>query len=115
MAKNLKRVGYVGIALTGIDAAANIQKACTVGDDAACSKSKYTQTGRAGGIVLGGTLGGYAAYAGCNILFGLESFGTSLFWCSLVVGAGAGYYGSKSVGVLGEAGGEEIHKLNFSK
>ncbi|MFT4776759.1 MAG: hypothetical protein ACI9B7_001132 [Oleispira sp.] len=43
MAKNLNRVGYVGIALTGLDAAANIQKACTVGNDAACSKSKYPQ------------------------------------------------------------------------
>ena len=115
MAKNLNRVGYVGIALTVLDAGANIQKACTVGDDAACSKSKYTQTGKAGGSILGGTLGGYAAYAGCNILFGLESFGTSLFWCSLVVGVGTGYYGSKGVGALGEAGGEEIHKLNFSK
>jgi hypothetical protein len=115
MSRNLKRVGYLGIVLTGVDAVSNIQKACTVGDDAQCSKSKYTQTGKAAGSILGGSLGGYAAYVGCNILFGLESAGTSLFWCSLVVGAGTGYYGGKSIGTLGEAGGEEIYKLRNSK
>ena len=61
MAKNLNRVGYVGIALTIFDAAANVKKACTVGDEAACSKSKYTQTGKAVGSVGGGMAAGYAS------------------------------------------------------
>ncbi|MBL4608565.1 MAG: hypothetical protein JKY01_12160 [Pseudomonadales bacterium] len=115
MSRNLKRVGYLGIMLTGVDAVANIQKACTIGDDVQCGKSKYTQTGKAAGSVFGGSLGGYAAYVGCNILFGVESAGTSLFWCSLVVGAGAGFYGAKSIGTLGEAGGKEIYKLSSIK
>lgn len=51
MAKNLKRVGYVGIALTDIDAAASIQKACTVCDDAACGKSRHTETSKAGASI----------------------------------------------------------------
>lgn len=112
MAKNLKRVGYVGIALTVVDAGANIQEACTVGDDNACRKSKYTQTGKATGSIGGGLAAGYAAYAGCNILFGLESAGTSLFFCSIVFGAGAGYFGGKHGGELGESTGDILYKSN---
>ncbi|SQD77197.1 protein of unknown function [Moritella yayanosii] len=38
MSRNLKRVGYLGIVLTGVNAISSIQKACTVSDDAQCSK-----------------------------------------------------------------------------
>ncbi len=110
MSRNLKRVGYLGIMLTGVDAVSNIQKACTVGDDSQCSKSKYTQTGKAAGSIGGGALGGLLAYGGCNIVFGAPSAGTSLFWCSLVVGAGTGFVGGKYGGSGGEFLGEEIYK-----
>jgi hypothetical protein len=112
MAKNLNRVGYVGIALTVMDAGANIQKACTVGDDAACSKSKYTQAGKAVGSVGGGMAAGYATYVGCNILFGLESAGTSLLWCTIVAGVSVGYYGAKHGGAFGESKGEILYEAN---
>ncbi|WP_231854959.1 hypothetical protein [Photobacterium profundum] len=110
MSRNLKRVGYVGIALTGFDAVTNIQKACTVSDTATCSKAKFTQTGKAVGSIGGGAFGGLLAYGGCNIVFGAPSAGTSLFWCSLVVGAGAGFVGGKYGGSGGEYLGEEIYK-----
>ncbi|MCG6202616.1 hypothetical protein [Psychromonas antarctica] len=115
MSRNLKRVGYVGIALTGVDAVANIQQACTAGDSTTCSKAKYTQTGKAAGSIGGGYLGGALAYAGCNVLFGIESGGTSLFWCSLVVGSGAGYLGGNYGGSKGEFLGNEIYKSNGIK
>ncbi|CAM4425405.1 hypothetical protein [Pseudoalteromonas ostreae] len=51
MAKNLKRVGYVGIALTGVEASANIVKACSEGNTQACTKSKYVESGKAVGAV----------------------------------------------------------------
>lgn len=115
MSRNLKRVGYVGIALTGVDAVVNIQKACTVSDATTCSKAKYTQIGKATGSIGGGYFGGALAYAGCNILFGVESFGTSLFWCTIVAGSASGYVGGNVLGSLGESAGEELHKVNGIK
>jgi len=80
MATNLKRVGYVGIALDGFQSYANIQQACTIkpGSDH-CGRTKYRETGRFGGSIAGGGIGGFmASYATCNLLFGLETAGTSL-------------------------------------
>ncbi len=116
MAKNLKRVGYVGIALTGIDAVANIREACTVGDEAVCSKSKYTQTGKATGSIAGGTFAGsVAAWATCSVVFGLPSGGSSFFWCAVVTGASGGYAGGKYGGEFGEFLGEEVYLSTGTK
>ena len=110
MSRNLKRVGYLGIVLTGVDSLSNIQKACTVGDDGQCRKSKYTETGKAVGSIGGGFLSGALAYGACNIIFGAPTAGTSLFWCSLVVGGGAGIVGGNYGGSGGQYLGEEIYK-----
>lgn len=116
MSRNLKRVGYLGIMLTGVDAVSNIQKACTVGDDAQCSKSKYTQTGKAVGSIGGGALGGaVATWATCSIVFGLPTSGTSFFWCAVVAGAGGGYAGGKYGGEYGESKGEVLYKANGTR
>lgn len=113
MSRNLKRVGYVGIALTGVDAVANIQKACTVGDDSQCNKSKFTQTGKAAAGIIGGSGGGFiASWATCSVVFGLSSGGTSFFWCAVVAGAGGGYAGGKYGGMLGEFTGELLYKTS---
>lgn len=113
MAKNLNRVGHVGIALTVLDAGSNIQKACSVGDDAACSKSKYTQTGKAGGSVFGGAIsGGLSSWAVCTLAFGLQSGGTSAFWCAIAVGATGGYVGASVGSKIGENTGEFIYQIN---
>jgi len=111
MSRNLNRVGYVGMALTGLDAASNIQKACTIGDDVQCSKSKYTQAGKAFGSIGGGTLGGaVATWATCSIVFGLPTGGTSFFWCALVAGGGGGYIGGNYGGEYGESKGEVLYE-----
>lgn len=107
MAKNLKRVGYVGIALTGVEASANILKACEQGNRQACTKAKYVETGKAVGAIGGGIAGGFAAtYGGCNLIFGAPSVGTSAFWCAIVAGGIAGVggaaVGSKYMGGVGE-------------
>jgi hypothetical protein len=110
MSRNLKRVGYVGIALTGFDAVANIQKACTVSDTATCSKAKYTQTGKAGSSILGGIGGGMVAtWATCTLVFGLPTGGTSAFWCAVAAGSAGGYAGGKYGGELGGFLGEELY------
>ncbi|WP_229702131.1 hypothetical protein [Bowmanella pacifica] len=96
MAKNLKRLGYVGIMLTGVEAYANIRKACLVGDEQQCTKSTYVETGKGIGAVAGGIGGGFiASYGVCTLVFSLPSGGTSVFWCSIVAGGLGGYAGGK--------------------
>ncbi len=111
MSRNLKRVGYVGIALTGINAAANIQKACTVEDSTSCSKSKYTQTGMAGGSIVGAGLGGYAVTWGvCSTVFSLPTVGTSTLWCGILAGSAGGILGGSIGGKYGEDLGDIVYQ-----
>ena len=110
MSRNLKRVGHLGIALTGVDAVANIQKACTVSDTATCNKAKYTETGKAGASVIGGIGGGMVAtWATCTLVFGVPTGGTSAFWCAVVAGSAGGYAGGKYGGEFGGFLGEELY------
>ncbi|MDO6543876.1 hypothetical protein [Photobacterium sanguinicancri] len=111
MSRNLKRVGYIGIALTGVDATANIKKACTTKNKAQCSKAKYTQIGKATGSIAGGFVGGGVATWGvCTLVFGLPSGGTSAFWCAVVAGGAGGYVGGNMSGKYGESTGELLYK-----
>ncbi len=100
--------------LTGVDAISNIQKACTVADDAQCNKSKYTQTGKAGGSIFGGG-GMLASWATCTVVFGFPTGGTSAFWCAVAAGSVGGYAGGVSGGYLGDKGGEFIYRMNSTK
>ena len=114
MSRNLDKVGYLGIALTGINAAANISEACTVGNEATCTKAKYTETGNALGSIAGAAVGGFVTSWGvCTLTFSLPSAGTSAFWCSLIAGAGGGYIGGKWIGAFIEMAGEELYKVNY--
>jgi len=111
MSRNLKRVGYIGIALTGVDATANIKKACTTKNEKQCSKAKYTQVGKATGSVAGGFAGGaIASWGVCTLVFGLPSGGTSAFWCAVVAGGAGGYVGGNMLGKYGESKGEVLYK-----
>lgn len=105
------RLGYVAIGLELIGGGANIHKACAFepGSDR-CIKAKFTQPPKVAGSIFGGALGGrLAAYGTCNILFGLESVGTSFIWCSVVAGAAGGYAGAKVGGGVGEGAGTVIY------
>ncbi|EGQ9179353.1 hypothetical protein H7696_08195 [Vibrio alginolyticus] len=116
MSRNLKRVGYVSIALTGVEAAASIEKACTVKDEKQCTETKYSQIGKASASIAGGTAGGMLATWGvCTLVFGLPSGGTSAFWCSVVAGGTGGYLGGKYGGSTGEYLGTELYKTQLNK
>jgi len=110
--KAFSRLGYVAIGLEVTGGVANIARACAEkpGSDS-CTKMKYTETGRVVGSVSGGMLGGTAAaYGTCNLLFGLETAGTSLLWCAVVAGAAGSYGGSKLGGEFMESTGEVLYE-----
>ncbi|WP_153039233.1 hypothetical protein [Microbulbifer sp. Q7] len=111
-AKNFARLGYIAIGLEVVGGYANIQRVCTQASGSVlCAKTKYTESLKVGGSVVGGVAGGgLAAYGTCNLLFGLETAGTSLLWCGLLVGAAGSYVGSKSLGKGGEVLGEFVYE-----
>ena len=109
-AKILKSMGYLSIALDSYSSGYKIYEACTTGREDECSKLKYTETVKFTGSVIGGSFAGSAgAYFTCNILFGLESAGTSLLWCSLLAGGASAYAG----GDLGGKGGEKLGSVIY--
>jgi hypothetical protein len=59
--------------------------------------------------VVGGGFGGIAtAYVTCNLVFGIESAGTSLLWCGIVAGAAGSYLGGR-----GEKVGEILYETTY--
>ena len=52
-----------------------------------------------------GLLGGYGI---CNLLFGIESLGTSLLWCTIVAGGAGGYIGGSGGGAIGVSMGASV-------
>ena len=111
LSKTLKGAGYAGIALDVGHSGVKIHEACTIGTEQECTKTSFKEGGRLTGSVIGGAGGGFAsAYITCNLLFGLETAGTSLLWCGIVAGAVGGYAGGKHAGSGGEWMGDKIYE-----
>ncbi len=114
VSKVLRGAGYVGIALDIGQSGLKIHEACTVGTDKQCTKTSFKEGGRLTGSVAGGMGGGFlASYATCNLLFGLESAGTSLLWCGIVSGVAGGYLGGKYLGDFGGSQGELLYETTL--
>ena len=109
--KALRYGGYVGIALDVGQSAIKIHEACTVGREQECTKSKFSEGGRVVGSVAGGSLVGMGtSYLVCNVVFGLESAGTSLLWCGILAGGTGGYFGSKYTSQISQHEGEALYE-----
>lgn len=110
--KSFTRLGYLSIGLDVGYSAAAIHEACTVDNSADfCRLTTYSQTGRAAGSIIGGSFGGAGtAYVTCNLVFGLETAGTSLLWCGIIAGMAGGYVGGQAGGHYGQQGGEWIYE-----
>jgi hypothetical protein len=114
LSKTLKGAGYVGIALDVGQSGVKIHEACTIGTDKECTKTSFKEGGRLTGSVAGGAGGGIAtAYITCNLLFGLETAGTSLLWCGIVAGVAGGYFGGKHLGNYGQNKGEALYETIY--
>lgn len=109
--KILRRAGYIGMGLDVVHSGAKIREACTVGTDEECTKSKFSEGGRLTGSIGGGIAGGtVATYLTCNLVFGLETAGTSLLWCGVVAGGAGGYFGANYIGKGTQATGEILYR-----
>lgn len=107
----LKGAGYVGLALDGVQSAAKVSEACASGREDECNKTKFSQGGRLVGSIGGGAAGGaLAAYGVCNIVLGLETAGTSLLWCAIIVGGAGGFAGGNFFGNEGKKRGEILYE-----
>jgi hypothetical protein len=115
ISKLLKTGGYIAAAVGTTQTMYKAYSICSIEPDSAVAKQHNLsqsdlddaceyQTGqsiaKSAGLVAGGMGGGVAGtYVVCNIAFGLETFGTSLFWCALVAGgvsaAAGSYYGAE--------------------
>ncbi|MCC5811785.1 MAG: hypothetical protein JJU06_15550 [Ectothiorhodospiraceae bacterium] len=113
------RMGGVGvIGVDGMLTMHTIDEACRSGDEMFCAETRAVEgggfLGRSAGGIAGGTVG---AYAGCNLLFGAPSAGTSLLWCGLVGGFVGGVAGGGAGGLFGEARGrarfESRHPVRY--
>ena len=114
LSKVLRGAGYVGIALDVGQSGLKIHEACTAGTDQQCAGTSFKEGGRLTGSVIGGSFGGFAAaYGTCNLVFGLESAGTSLLWCGIVAGVAGGYFGGKHGGKFMEGRGEYLYETTI--
>jgi len=114
LSKTLKAAGYVGIALDVGQSGVKIHEACTTGIEQQCTKTSFKEGGRLTGSIFGGSASGAgAAYLTCNLLFGIETAGTSLLWCGIVAGVTGGYFGGKTFGKMGESGGLKLYEATI--
>ena len=93
---------YEAYAMCSIDAGSSIATKYNLSQkdlNNACTYQTEQSIAKSTGLIGGGMVGGYVGYLVCNAAFGVESLGTSIFWCTLVVGgltaAGGSWSGSK--------------------
>lgn len=114
LSKTLKGAGYVGIALDVGQSGLKIHEACTTGTDQECTKTSFKEGGRLTGSLAGGAGGGIlASYLTCNVLFGIETAGTSLLWCGIVAGVGGSYFAGKHLGDYGQNKGQVLYETVY--
>lgn len=110
--KLMKKAGYIGIALDGVNRLDKIYESCTVGSD--CAKTTYTEVGSfsgglSAGIGAGALVSGTVSTTVCAFVLGaltIEVGGAGALACGIIftgaVGYGASELGSKGGEILGE-------------
>ncbi len=114
LSKNLRIGGYAAIGLDVGHSAVKIHEACTVGEGKECARTSFGEGGRLSGSIVGGAGGGaLASYVACNVVFGIQTVGTSLLWCGIVAGASGGFLGGKYVGMIGRELGNVLYEKTY--
>ncbi|TCQ89570.1 MULTISPECIES: PAAR domain-containing protein [Rahnella] len=114
--KMMKKAGYVGIALDGVNRLDKVYEACTVGSD--CAEISYTEVGSFSGAVLAPIYAApavtSASTAVCAFVLGaltVEVGGAGALACGIIVSGAAGYGISELGGKSGEYIGEIIYEI----
>lgn len=114
--KLMKKAGYVGIALDGVNRLDKVYEACTVGSD--CAKTSFTEVGSFSGAVLAPIYAAPAiassSTAVCAFVLGaltVEVGGAGALACGIIVSGAAGYGISELGGKSGEYIGETIYEV----
>jgi len=114
--KLMKKAGYVGIALDGVNRLDKVYEACTVGSD--CAKTSFTEVGSFSGAVLTpiytAPLIASGSTAVCAFVLGaltVEVGAVGALACGVIVSGAAGYGVSELGGKGGELLGETIYEV----
>ncbi|MBV6816895.1 PAAR domain-containing protein [Rahnella sp. PD12R] len=114
--KLMKKAGYVGIVLDGVNRLDKVYEACTVGSD--CAKTSFTEVGSFSGAVLApiytAPAVASASTAVCAVVLGAltaEVGGAGALACGVIVSGAAGYGISELGGKGGELLGETIYEV----
>ena len=107
--KVIKMGGWVGVGLQATASGLKVKETCRVGNEEACRKVKFTESGKFGGILVGGYAGAFAGGAAC-VAIGASTVGLGGVACGLVMtGLGVAVFGDE-LGHVGESLGEVIHE-----
>ena len=104
----IKHGGWVGTAIGGGASYMKVKNVCSAGNQEACEKIKFTETGSfvgsvGGGAIVGAILSGSSVTAIC-IALGVPTAGVASLACAVVVVGAA----SVTAGVVGGAAGEQV-------
>ncbi len=112
-ARHYNKIGYVAVALDVGASASRIAEVCAENPGSQkCTRTKYGQSGRAAGSILGGAGGGALATTTlCTVALGLTT-GPGALSCSLIAGGVGGYFGAKGAGDIGKWGGETLYETS---
>ena len=113
LSQTAKRLGYIGM---GLDVAWSVTEINRHIEENKNDRNRQIagETGRLAGSITGGVAGGYiggtaGAYLVCNLIIGLPSGGTSLFWCGVAVGGAGAFAG----GYMGSAVGPDVGHMIY--
>jgi hypothetical protein len=109
--KLIKMGGWVGVGLQATASGLKVKETCRSGTEEACSKVKFTEAGKFGGIVAGGVAGAYMGGTIC-IAIGAGTVVVGGIVCGVVLtGLGAAVVGD-GLGNFGELGAEVIYEVS---
>lgn len=110
----IKYGGWVGTSIGGGASYMKVQNVCSAGDDEACQKVKFTETGSFTGTIGGGAVAGAAlstaVVGGLCVGLGVPTMGAATLACGLIVVGAGSVAGGALGGAFGEWVGEKIYE-----
>ncbi len=108
--KVIKVGGWIGVGLQATASGIKVKETCREGTEEACRRVRFTESGKFGGIVMGGAAGAAIAGPVCAAI-GLSTLGAGGIACGLVLtGLGTAVLGN-TFGEWGEQGADVVYEV----